>query len=103
MTLSKKLHLTAILGEAHNSNKRPLLRGPTDKPPFGSLTLSDRFVRRRSSALKRAGKGWVMSHKIDLGCHRIHSGAREEEAARRGRMLVIRGDKRGNGHDGDAA
>jgi hypothetical protein len=31
-----------------------------------------------------------MSHKIDLGCHRIHSGAREEEAARRGRMLVIR-------------
>jgi len=44
-----------------------------------------------------------MSHKIDLGCHRIHSGAGEEEAARRGRMLVIRGDKRGNGHDGDAA
>jgi hypothetical protein len=31
-----------------------------------------------------------MSHKIDLGCHRIHSGAGEEEAARRGRMLVIR-------------
>ena len=44
-----------------------------------------------------------VSHKIDLGCHRIHSGAREEEAAGRGRMLVIRGDKRGNGHDGDAA
>jgi hypothetical protein len=42
-----------------------------------------------------------MSHKIDLGCHRIHSGAGEEEAARRGRHPC--GDKRGNGHDGDAA
>jgi hypothetical protein len=45
-----------------------------------------------------------MSHKIDLGCHRIHSGAGEEEAARRrAHARHPRGDKRGNGHDGDAA
>jgi hypothetical protein len=41
--LVQKIVLTAIVDQAHNSNKRPLLRGPTDKPPFGGLTLSDRF------------------------------------------------------------
>src|SRR5262249_14026015 len=40
----QKIALTAIVDQAHNSNERPLLRGPTAKPPFGSrLTLSDRF------------------------------------------------------------
>src|SRR6266478_10233017 len=33
--LVQKIVLTAIVDQAHNSNKRPLLRGPTDKPPFG--------------------------------------------------------------------
>src|SRR5262249_35718302 len=40
----QKNALTAIVDQAHNSNKRPRLRGPTAKLPFGSrLTLSDRF------------------------------------------------------------
>src|SRR5262249_39786468 len=40
----QKIALTAIVDQAYNSNERPLLRGPTAKPPFGSrLTLSDRF------------------------------------------------------------
>ena len=40
----QKTALTAIVDQAYNSNERPLLRGPTAKPPFGSrLTLSDRF------------------------------------------------------------
>jgi hypothetical protein len=39
-----KLDLVVIVDQAHNSNKRPLLRGPMAKPPFGSgLTLSARF------------------------------------------------------------
>src|SRR5262249_8475387 len=40
------------------------LRGPTAKLPFGSqLTLSDRFVRRRSSPNEREGR--LMSHKLN--------------------------------------
>jgi hypothetical protein len=43
-TVVQNIALTAIVDQAHNSNERPLLRGPTAKPPFGSrLTLSDRF------------------------------------------------------------
>jgi len=43
-TVVQKIALTALVDQAHNSNKRLLLHGPTAKPPFGSgLTLSDRF------------------------------------------------------------
>jgi hypothetical protein len=50
--LVQKIALTAIVDQAHNSNKRPLLRGPTDKLPFGSLTFVGALSRRRSSARK---------------------------------------------------
>jgi hypothetical protein len=52
----QKTALTAIVDQAHNSNERPLLRGPTAKPPFGSrLTLSDRFAISRPAAFSSAG------------------------------------------------
>jgi hypothetical protein len=52
-TVVQKIEFTGIVDQAHNSNKRPLLRGPTDKRPFGSgLTLSGPLSRRRSSARK---------------------------------------------------
>jgi len=44
LTLVQKIALTAVVNQAHNPNERPLLHGPTAKPPFGlRLTLSDRF------------------------------------------------------------
>jgi hypothetical protein len=42
--LSKKWRSLLSSIRPYNSDERPLLRGPTAKPPFGSrLTLSDRF------------------------------------------------------------
>src|SRR5262245_5438072 len=53
-----KINLAEIVELAHNSNERPPLPGPrAAKPLFGSrLTLSDRFVRRRSSARITSGR-----------------------------------------------
>jgi hypothetical protein len=62
LTVVQKIALTAIIDQAHNSNQRPLLRGPAAKPPFGSgLTRSDPFTRRRSSARITSGR--------DDSCH----------------------------------
>ena len=52
-----QIALAAIVNQAYSPDQRPLLRAdPAAKPLFGSqLTLSDRFVRRRSSARITAG------------------------------------------------
>src|SRR6516164_3165888 len=40
LTLVQKIALTAIVDQAYNLNERPLLHGPTARPPFGSRFTS---------------------------------------------------------------
>ena len=56
-TLSKKLHLTAILDQAHSSNQRPLLRGPCGQVAVGRANCVGPFLHADAHPpAYRAGK-----------------------------------------------
>jgi hypothetical protein len=66
-----KVALTAIVDQAHNSTRGHSCADPRPSRPFGYGPL----LHADAHLPGNEREGWVMSHKIDLGCRHIHSGA----------------------------
>ena len=74
--LSKKLHSLPSSIRRIIQTRGHSCTDPAAEAPFGpGLTLSDRFYTPTLIRPDNRREGWLMSHKIDLGCRHIHSGA----------------------------